>query len=235
MSNDEVQVISSAAVAAKAVMDRNLGALRAATTETTSHVTSYGLLYQWGRKDPFLGAKYNESGSLPGYTSAGSRTFTALSEKITLDYSIANPMTLGCASDGSDWCTAETTDANFWSESTKTIYDPCPSGYRVMKRDYSHTEIWSDTYKTDLTGVTGWSINAANYAFTFGDPAVVFPLAGYKDGSTSTTSAGKRAGVWCSKSSDESAYFLNIRADKSTYNRISTARGRSYSVRCIAE
>lgn len=36
-------------------MDRNLGA-----TDTKGQ-ESYGLLYQWGRKDPFIGGKANET------------------------------------------------------------------------------------------------------------------------------------------------------------------------------
>lgn len=55
-----------------ALMDRNLGA----TTADADNVSSYGLLYQWGRKDPFIGsidegdntaAGYREN---PGFTTA---------------------------------------------------------------------------------------------------------------------------------------------------------------------
>ena len=235
VSNTTVEDIQSDAVSKTKVMDRNLGAGLVASTTEASNIISYGLLYQWGRKDPFPGAKYVNSGDLPGY--ASDYTFSVNNGKISLDYSIQHPMVIGWEAYNKDWCTSETTQTDFWSDSSKTIYDPCPSGYRVMKRDYSNTQIWSDTYKADLTTVTGWSINDTNHSFTFGDPAVVFPLAGYREGSTSTSYPGVRAGVWSSKSSSESANFLNIRysATEPYYKRESTGRARSYSVRCEAE
>lgn len=235
VSNTAVTTIESAAVSQKAVMDRNLGALKVATIDAVSDIMSYGLLYQWGRKDPFPGAKYVGSGSFPGFASAGSREFEATSDQLTLAESIENPMKIGCATDGYDWCTAETSSESLWSESTKTIYDPCPSGYRVMKRD-KDTELWSDDNSDHLELKTGWSISSDNHSFTFGDPAVVFPIAGYKEGKTTTSSVGSRAAIWSSKSSGTGyAYILNIRYDKTQYTRTSTTRGRSCSVRCVAE
>ena len=105
-----------------------------------------------------------------------------------------------------------------------------------MKND-SSTELWNSSGVPKLEDVTGWSISKTNYSFTFGNPVVTFPLAGYKSGGTETEYPGKRAGVWSSKSSSssESAYFLNIRSDKNEYNRESTGRARMYSVRCVAE
>ena len=232
VSSTAVTDIQSDAVSKTAVMDRNLGAGKVASMEAYSDIMSYGLLYQWGRKDPFPGAKYVESGSLPGYYSE--YEFSVNNGKISLDYSIKNPMVIGWEAYNKDWCTSETTDATFWSDYEKTIYDPCPSGYRVMKRDYNNTQIWSDTYKSDLSTVTGWAIGDT-YCFTFGEPAVSFPLAGYRENSTSTSNPGKRAGVWSAKSSSESAYFLNIRHDSSYYKRESTGKARSYSVRCERE
>ncbi len=41
------------AAAGCTILDRNLGA----TSVTPGDVSSYGLYYQWGRKDPFVGAK----------------------------------------------------------------------------------------------------------------------------------------------------------------------------------
>jgi uncharacterized protein (TIGR02145 family) len=221
-------------------MDRNLGALTVASIaeNETSAVTSYGLLYQWGRKDPFIGAKYNTTKDLPGYTHAEGMDFSISSGKITLDHSIQHPMEMGWEAYNKDWCTEETTSETLWSDSEKTIYDPCPSGYRVMKRDNSNTELWADSNSGDLTQVTGWAVDATKYGFTFGSPAVTFPLAGYKDGDLKTASPGTKAGVWSSKRSDANyAYMLNIRTDTNpvVYTRSGGGRARAYSVRCVAE
>ncbi|MCC8062106.1 MAG: hypothetical protein LIO68_02535, partial [Rikenellaceae bacterium] len=57
-------------------MDRNLGAMSA-----SPGVASYGLLYQWGRKDPFVGSRdgSNENGKtfyVPKYTGGDSENRT---------------------------------------------------------------------------------------------------------------------------------------------------------------
>lgn len=114
------------------LMDRNLGA----TTATMHDATSYGLLYQWGRKDPFLGARNTFSlaravssrseGDWPGNVSSNAVNGT-------MEYAVSHPMTFiewDGDSSGWDWCHAPN-DANpFWS-SSKTMYDPCPAGWRV--------------------------------------------------------------------------------------------------------
>lgn len=238
VSYTDVTTISSPGLASTPVMDRNLGALKVSSKEAAAGTTAYGLLYQWGRKDPFLGARYENSGSAPGFVSAGERTFSVNSGQITLDNSIKNPMLIGYSVESEpeqkNWCTAETSDANFWSASSKTIYDPCPSGYRVMKRD-SSLDVWK---ADDLSTVTGWFVSTSYYSFAFGDTdeAVVFPLAGYRDGSLTVSYPGVRAAVWSATSYDDNrARFLNIRTDSSTYQNARTGKGRSYSVRCVAE
>ena len=46
------------------MMDRNLGA----TSSIPGSGCEYGLLYQWGRKDPFLGAQYDGAWGLSAST-----------------------------------------------------------------------------------------------------------------------------------------------------------------------
>lgn len=235
VSYSSVNVISSAEVAGTAVMDRNLGALYAASTTEESKVTSYGLLYQWGRKDPFLGARYVTDGRSPDYVS--NYSFSFQTTQMTLDESIEKPMT-GAYVSSSDWCTSETTDRYLWSNSKKTIYDPCPSGYRVMKYD-SSTQVWSEdsTYKDNLANVDGWNMYNTFHSFTLGSNPVVFTLTGYRDGVGNLNYVGSRAAIWSSyaSSSGDYASFLNIRYDKTQYNRTSTERSRFCSVRCVAE
>lgn len=44
------------------MMDRNLGALSNIGSDDSDNVDDYGLLYQWGRKDPFIGAGKRNAG-----------------------------------------------------------------------------------------------------------------------------------------------------------------------------
>lgn len=128
------------------VMDRNLGALANRPVGDNS-VASMGLLYQWGRKDPFIGPKYSND----NYTGNG------LIDVIhyyhdwdvkkdpdggVINYTIQNPTTLiygsgkkglsGMANNGGYlWGTDKGFDPSVIELGSKTIYDPCPVGYRV--------------------------------------------------------------------------------------------------------
>ena len=129
-------------------MNRNLGAYgnsNGATDNTNLILDSYGLYYQWGRKDPFLRPYYHDcSGGDDEYVYNGSNSAAYLvfaersAETGTVAYSIAHPTTFitNAASvdaenaDGiGDWLT--TTDSSLWSGTTKSLYDPCPYGWRV--------------------------------------------------------------------------------------------------------
>ena len=124
------------------LMDRNLGAL-AATTEAT--VASIGFYYQWGRKDPFPGAA-TLSSTNTDFAKATNVNFAAdkSSVKSSVQSAIASPTTF--YNTGSDWCS--TRNDNLWGSplteeitigsnkfnknaGSKSIYDPCPAGWRV--------------------------------------------------------------------------------------------------------
>ena len=210
-----------------ALMDRNLGALVAATTAAAAPVESFGLTYQWGRKDPFVGPKAVNSSS--NATVAG-LALSVAEGTITLEEAIAHPTLLGHTNDA-DWL--DTPDNTLWSDDGKTIYDPCPPGYRVPARDKTQP-MWAD----DFTTVGGWAVNAEQYWFAMGDPAVVFPFAGYRDdyGPGSLSHAFDRAAVWSAHNDgDVKGYMMNARADKGTYVRGSSPKARGASVRCVAE
>ena len=97
---------------------------------TLGEVNGKALLYQFGRKDPFP-----------------QKDVTKLGSRGSLESSIKLPDTFFSVS-GRDWCTqsrsdwwdAGNTTSSFSSEGAvlkgnKTIYDPCPAGYRVPPDD----------------------------------------------------------------------------------------------------
>jgi uncharacterized protein (TIGR02145 family) len=102
-------------------MDRNLGALSADADALGT--STFGLLYQWGRKDPFPGTFDN----------------IAKEEAPTgpnLELSIAHPSTYYYnAKSSGDWyaATRSTRNDRLWNDGsgTKTLYDPCPAGWRM--------------------------------------------------------------------------------------------------------
>ncbi len=133
-------------------MDRNLGALGT----DYSDIAACGLYYQWGRKDPFPHpASYSSTAPAPfvyhdGYahTSIHPERYDA-SKIMTLDWAAGHPTTFIHAADYDidrneedilDWL--RTPHHNLWGNPTdgaavfsrdvsKSIYDPCPPGWRV--------------------------------------------------------------------------------------------------------
>ena len=129
------------------MMDRNLGA----TSATPGDAGALGLLYQWGRKDPFPGAS-----SISGHIEAKS-TFnqwprsTMFFEGMSIDYTIQNPTKLIQGWDGrDDWLLIEdgSVDNTRW-QAEKTIYDPCPAGYRVP--DGGENGVWAKAVQTRVS------------------------------------------------------------------------------------
>ena len=208
------------------LMDRNLGALVAtAATDSQIDVRSYGLMYQWGRKDPYTAAgSFNSSGPA---TYAGEPEEVAPGQ-ISLDESIANPRLLGHINNG-DWLSIA--DNSLWSETEKTLYDPCPPGYRIP---YLSGSFWSG----DLTVETGWGINSTAGWLTLGSPAAVFPIAGYRDdyGVGEMAKVGTRTLYWFARAASDSAGAgADLRYDKGTFKFGSAPKARLGSVRCVAE
>ena len=107
------------------LMDRNLGAVSANPEDGE---LTYGLYYQWGRKDPFDGEAMKAS-----MTSNTAGTIT---------YGVIRPFRPLKTDRLSSFNWITTLNDNLWGnpdyrtihpleELTKTIYDPCPPGYMV--------------------------------------------------------------------------------------------------------
>ena len=141
-------------------MDRNLGAT---ASKPSDGAATYGLKYQWCRKDPFYGGAANEtdrddSGNYiyqafdraKGYTvfnpSLGREWSTVLcsAQTGTVDYAVKHPSAFiyttpeiyGDDADVRDWMWVR--NSYLWSAKStgaKTAYDPCPAGYRVPDDD----------------------------------------------------------------------------------------------------
>ncbi len=208
------------------LMDRNLGAL-VATSGSDAQIDprSYGMVYQWGRKDPFTAAGSFNSSTQATY--AGEEEVVAAGQ-ISLEESILYPRLLGHIDNG-DW--ADLPDNNFWAELEKTIYDPCPAGYRVPNRT-------GDFWASDVSAQAGWAISADFGWLKLGSPQAVFPIAGYRDDYSvgGMAKVGARTLYWFARSaSDVKGAGADLRYDKGTYVFGSAPKARLGSVRCIAE
>lgn len=214
------------------MMDRNLGA----TSATTGDVGALGLLYQWGRKDPFLG-----SSSISDAIDAKSTIFwpsavSTGSSTGTVDYVTSHPTTFVKASSSPyDWHYSSR-DNTLWttSDKTKSIYDPCPAGWRVP--DGGSNCIWS---KAGFDYTTYDSTNEG-ISFSISSPSTTwYPASGYRnDDDGDLGCVGNYCHYWsASPGSDngDSAYSLYFTYGGSVYPSIYSNRASGYSVRCLQE
>ena len=219
------------------MMDRNLGATSAAKGD----VGALGLLYQWGRKDPFLG-----SSSISDVTEAASTvtwpaSVESISETGTIEYAVSHPTTFITRNTvNNDWYypSSEDTDDTRWttSESEKSIYDPCPAGWRVP--DGGAEGVWvkalgssESQYRTYDTTSKGM-----NFSGDFGtDLSIWYPAAGSRNGSDgSLYSVGSYSGrYWSATPNGINSYLLYFNSYGSVLPSSSDFRALGYLVRCI--
>lgn len=138
------------------LMNMNLGAI-----SSEIGLSAYGLLYQWGRKDPFPGSPIASGGTIqtksaPVYDLDGNETQILASSMFesysnNLAYAIAHPNTcLSCSpTKTGDWLLSDESSPALWgnpegglnvdgkyiNNGGKSIYDPCPAGWRVPPAD----------------------------------------------------------------------------------------------------
>ena len=254
------------------IMDRNLGAISLDFDSPESH----GLLYQWGRKDPFPASPIVSGGTtstmpVPVYDAEGNEVGIAHSslenaENNTLDFAISNPTTVlsnkSQYAECRDWLRKEFSNPALWggSDGKKSLFDPCPAGYRVPKAGTFDFFTSSGGYETDISGFSVFDIN--HDGITDGndyrngwnillDPASdsysYFPAATRYDGSYAML-MGSKTGLWGNywyADADDSedtylpcgAYALAFQYEDSVSASPKALGGRAdgYSVRCVKE
>lgn len=202
------------------MMDRNLGAISA----TPGDVGALGLLYQWGRKDPFLAALSIFSSSIAISTGFWSNSNDHIDSHT---YCEANPMTLF----GSIRLPRES-----W-QSVKTACDPCPVGWRVP--DGGEDAIWKKA------GFSDNMYDGSNCGILFGDgvstPSAWYPGTGWRSSGSSHILSTNDGLYWSALSRfvdsemySEASYFeFNSSSGKVVFDWRWTSN--ALSVRCQKE
>jgi len=210
------------------VMDRNVGALVAVPSSGAAPAESFGLLYQWGRKDPFPGI--GDPATSAQATLAEGQEITYLNEQTSIAGGAQNPNVFYYLDD-KDWQN-EGNDpvAALWGEAKKTVNDPCPVGYVLPQRNNS-CGFWAGS---DISSQSYFTLDAENYRFTVG--ALTFPLAGYIDDADGVhKGAGEAVQIWSGRwdSGTQNGYgFTGVVGDQ--FRRRGQIRSRGGSVRCVA-
>ena len=211
------------------MMDRNLGAISA----TPGDVGAFGLLYQWGRKDPFMGSCAKSGTTL----AASTGSWNTVSGGKTIDWAEENPTTYIT---GNEWCSGQGSGDNpgeyRWNDDHKTLYDPCPVGYRVPKG--GNDGFWA----TANVKATDDSTNRGIYwTLADGETTAWYPAVGYRSYDSGSLYYVGESGYCWSASTHPSytnyAYNLCFRYNGTVYpaEYYNYRRGNGYSVRCVRE
>lgn len=213
---------------AGSMMDRNLGAQSA----TPGDRRAWGLLYQWGRKDPFVGGATTPVGNT--YESA----VTCSQEVGTVEYTIAHPTTFIAYSavDPGDWM--YTQDDTLWSGDSKTEYDPCPPGWRMPSADFWATALGRTTnFQKEFDSQLG----GMNFGGQLGAAASIwYPAGGYRTGRIDYAlypQDSNYVGQWWSAGTTgrKGNNFATLRTNQVTVKGTSVPRANGCSVRCVTD
>ena len=204
-------------------MDRNLGATSATPSDGDK---TYGLYYQFGRKDPFTGDinRYDING-----TSIGKTTVTY--GPVSFAKAMQTPAVFYTHNRGTyDWASPNHFKIKKWNDITdaagKSLFDPSPEGWRLpSKEEYSNfsesTFTWNSSNQDGRTYEGNW-----------------FPVAGYRAfiGIGSLSDVRQNGDYWSSSpySSDSGiclGFNQNSHLDPSSYYE----RTKGCCVRCVQE
>jgi len=236
---------STSSMGSYSLLDRNIGA-----TSTDGTLNSFGVNYQWGRKDPFPRLLVAQSGT----SVEGDALKTAeRTPSVTLNYSIQNPDTrvTYTSANGAKWLPTSvnglwgyagvhgsSSDALKVKSTVKTVYDPCPAGYKVPALGYLST---IGALNTKSNAVSG-----KGYNMSTGTSTIFFPYSGYVRVSKTTKAndyQSYRGYLWTvnNRSDSQGAYIFWYNADGIQANKnsiganIYTYCGDALPVRCIKE
>lgn len=258
------------------MMDRNLGALTAAY-QGADNVSSYGMFYQWGRKDPFVpfrtaaerAATYDAAGNeLPNVAAAADAFSAAAGWRVvdgdragaaaTVENAVRHPMnfitavTSGSAAAFTDWYYVAAGDRqrdDLWGcagvgpsaarNGSKSIYDPCPPGYRVP-----HRFVWTAFAPTADASYSAWYVRQSSITvcdgivFEVAEQEIYYPAAGALNGTNGNarfTGGGWYAWSASPYASDRATAGAFVKSSLS--NKLLGTVDRSYGaqVRCMKE
>ena len=236
------------------MMDVNLGEW---SEKGTSYSSGYfwALKYQWGRKDPFVGFNYSGAyctvAHYEDYTPSKDYAYVSTDEE-SIALAIAYPHMFISASysTNTDWYGSgmgiEHRNNNLWGnakgEAVKTIYDPCPAGYKVSPYEVFQSFFDNEDIAISITPDKMHTSGEWNMGWNFitnGTETSYLPAAGYIGNTGSSYSAGSTGYYFASDPTDEAStsntQVRNLRMEKGSCMLNTANRAEGHSIRCVRE
>ncbi|MBQ5669904.1 MAG: hypothetical protein IIV29_04365, partial [Tidjanibacter sp.] len=202
------------------VMNRNLGAL-----SNRGKTDAVGMVYQWGRKEPFSGYGMVFTSEM--------KTITTSSKIGTEEYATTHPTTFILAlSQGGDW--RYNSNSSAWG-STKTQLDPCPPGWKVPEG--GEAGLFKDfklgVFDNENKGMIFKDINGASNIY--------MPAQGYladsqsfRDGWWQVDYEGR---YWTTSVSGSSSHYFSFDFEKICNQAEFThsSRANGHAIRCVED
>lgn len=263
-------IACSTTMGSYSILDRNIGATSCLgkDQDQTGYPNSFGLYYQWGRKDPFpkcLSTDLGEASNTYHYKSNLLKAARRSDVSPNIAYTITNPDTriVQSGKDRLNWL--ENVNNALWgygtacgsssdafkvqlNQTVKTVYDPCPKGYRVPPAGYMHQigKVSGNATSSTVNSNFGIYLSTGS-STTFVPMTGIMRSRGYKGtGSESEYSLSYptyRGYVWSStpRNNDQGNYlfwFNNAAINNSTTNYLNgfcETTAQAIPVRCIKE
>jgi hypothetical protein len=215
-------------------MDRNLGA-----TDNQLNLVSRGLFYQWGRKDPFPGGKAGMAGyaALNSFNGLGTAIYVTNTSADVVGIadgileSIRKPTTFYSTRSEAfgDWLPKN--ENTLWNATgnKKSVYDPCPAGWRVPTSGEGTVSPWYG-----LTGQT-WTEHSDTGGADWGMNAK-YPAAGLHGyGNGDYNDSGRIGRYWSASAITIYGNYLYFNYYGETKTSVGGHRANAFSVRCVQE
>jgi hypothetical protein len=230
------------------MMPYNLGSVN--TWNFGSAAVTYpffdGLLYQWGRKDPFLGARWYTDDFNPkkGENFGGVADFTYDGvSPVTPEEAYKHPTTFYKSFNAlGDWVGIRYD--NLWGNGSggyagwdgdnnkaygvKTLFDPCPPGYKVPPRN---------TWSANFSNIASLSFDRG-YAFKYNGTATTFyPASGFRNIGGRLSYVGSYGYYWSSSPSKYNTIWAGVMyfKERTTIPLDYMGRANGFFVRCARE
>jgi hypothetical protein len=239
------------------VLDRNLGAVSA----NAGDWRSIGMLYQWGRKDPFVSTgtvgqnsnatMYNHNGTVSLPVVAGGATTG------TVAYAIQNPTQFIRSSQTSSntssmpfryahdwlyyandalWGNPEGYNFPAFSTLRKSIYDPSPEGYMIAPADIWLKATSGNDKASSIFADAEWDATNLGYRVQVNGDETWYTIGGWRSRSNGNLSNANSTGYyWSSAVSgavNANAWYMSINSGGVTLNG-ANSRANSAAIRPI--